>query len=129
MSAFIVKLLKGESPVIYGTGEQKRDFVHVDDVNDFHIRCMNDVRTDNRPFNLGSGNNYSIKDIYKMISVSLNTNIPPIFRPSLPGEAYETLADITQAQKLGWNPAVDIRQGLRGMLEFIKKEMKAGRIS
>ena len=37
MSAFIIKLLKGERPTIYGTGEKRRDFIYVDDVNDFHL--------------------------------------------------------------------------------------------
>jgi UDP-glucose 4-epimerase len=129
MSAFIIKLLRGERAIIYGTGDQKRDFVHVDDINDFHILCLNDARTDNGTFNLGSGNNYSIIDIYKMISELLNTNNTPIFMPGIPGEAYETLADITEAKRIGWSPAVNMQEGLRGMIEFIQKEMKSGRIA
>ena len=45
MSAFIIKLLRGERPIIYGTGEKRRDFIYVDDVNDFHLRCIDDERT------------------------------------------------------------------------------------
>ena len=128
MSAFIIKLLRGERPIIYGTGHQKRDFVHVDDVNNFHVLCMNDARTDNLTFNLGSGNNYSVMDIYKMISELLNKNISPIFMPGIPGEADETLADITEAKRIGWSPAVNMHEGLLGMIEFIQKEIKSGRI-
>ena len=40
MSAFVIKLLKKETPIIYGTGEKRRDFVYVDDVNDFHMLCL-----------------------------------------------------------------------------------------
>src|SRR6516165_6011685 len=62
-SAFIIKLLKNEPPVIYGSGKKRRDFVYVDDVNDFHLQCLDDPRTDNLDFNLGSGVNHSVLDI------------------------------------------------------------------
>ena len=55
MSAFIINLLKNERQIIYGTGEKRREFVYVEDVNDFHLRCLSDPRTDNRSFNLGVG--------------------------------------------------------------------------
>ncbi|NQT81084.1 MAG: NAD-dependent epimerase/dehydratase family protein [Candidatus Aminicenantes bacterium] len=127
MSAFIIKLLKGERPIIYGTGKKRRDFVYVDDVNDFHIKCINNSRTDNKIFNLGSGVNYSVLEIYKLVSELLGKRIEPIFKPALPGEAEITLADITEAKKLGWKPKTDIKTGLLKAIEYIKSEMAAGR--
>ena len=62
MSAFIIKLLRGEQPYIYGKKEKKRDFIHVDDVNNFHEICISNKKVDNQIFNLGSGKNYSVKD-------------------------------------------------------------------
>lgn len=128
MSAFIIKLLKGEKPIIYGTGEKRRDFVYVDDVNDFHLGCIEDPKTDNKTFNLGSGKNYSVLEIYKLVSELLGIKIDPIFKPNLPGEAEITLADITEAEKLGWKPKADIRTGLIKEIEYIKNEIVAGRI-
>jgi UDP-glucose 4-epimerase len=128
MSAFIIKLLKNESPTIYGTGNKRRDFVYVDDVNDFHMSCINDRRTDNKTFNLGSGQNYSVLEIYELVSELLGKKIPPVFKPDLPGEAEITLADITKAKKLGWEPKTDIKTGLIKAIEYIKNEMAAGRI-
>jgi len=52
MSAFIIKLLRGERPVIYGTGDKRRDFVFVDDVNEFHVLCAFDRRTDGQTYNV-----------------------------------------------------------------------------
>lgn len=77
-SSFIIKLLKGEQPIIFGTGEKRRDFVYVNDINDFHIQCMEDERTTGKVFNLGSGENYSINEIYKIISDLLKIDIKPI---------------------------------------------------
>jgi len=128
MSAFIIKLLKGQAPIIYGTGEKRRDFVYVDDINDFHCQCLTDERTDGRVFNLGSGVNYSVNDIYRLVSELLDIHIPPKRMPDLPGEAQETLADISAVRDLGWRPKTDIQTGLHNAIAYIKSEMAKGRI-
>jgi len=128
MSAFIIKLLKGERPIIYGTGKKRRDFIYIDDVNDFHLKCIDDPRTDNKTFNLGSGTNYSVLEIYEIVSQLLGKRIDPIFKPDLAGEAEITLADITEAKKLGWKPKTDIKTGIVKAIEYIKNEIAAGRI-
>jgi UDP-glucose 4-epimerase len=128
MSAFIIKLLKGERPVIYGSGRKRRDFIYVDDVNDFHRICLTDPRTDNKTFNLGSGTNHSVLEIYETIGELLGTHIEPIFKPDLPGEAQETLANIGEAGKLGWEPKTDLRTGLERTIAYIQEEMRLGRI-
>jgi len=128
MSAFIIKLLRGERPVIYGTGEKRRDFVYVDDVNDFHLLCLRDSRTDNETYNLGSGENHSVLEIYELVSRLLGVRLEPEFKPDLPGEAQITLADISKASALGWKPKTDLRTGIMRSIEYIKKEFEEGRI-
>jgi UDP-glucose 4-epimerase len=128
MSSFIINLLKDRPPIIYGSGEKRRDFVYVDDVNDFHLQCINDMRTNGEVFNLGSGKNYSVNDVYQIVSDILDIHIPPIHKPDLPGEAQETLADIKKAEKLGWKPKTSITDGLEKMVEFIKEEFAKGNI-
>ena len=127
-SSFIIKILRGEQPVIFGTGEKRRDFIHVDDINDFHIKCMNDTKTDGDVFNLGSGVNYSINEIYDTIASLLDYKNKPLYKPDLPGEAFANLADISKARSLGWKPKIDLRTGLKSSIDFIKNEMKKGRI-
>jgi UDP-glucose 4-epimerase len=128
MSAFIIKLLKGEHPLIYGTGEKRRDFVYVDDVNDFHLICIRDDRTNGKVFNVGSGVNYSVNEILHKISGMLGIWIEPIYKGDLPGEAEVTLADMTQARELGWEPKTLLESGLERAIEYIRQEMKAGRV-
>ena len=128
MSAFIIKLLKGERPVIYGTGEKRRDFVYVADVNDFHLLCLRDSRTENETYNLGSGENHSVLEIYDKVSRILGVRIEPEFKPDLPGEAQKTLADISKASALGWKPKTDLETGLIHAVDYIKSEMAEGRI-
>jgi len=128
ISAFIIKLLKDEKPTIYGTGKKRRDFVYIDDINNFHMKCINNIRTNNKTFNLGFGKNYSVIEVYGIVSKLLGKKIRPIFKPNLPGEAEITLADISEAGKAGWKPKIDIRTGLLEAIEYIKSEMEAGRI-
>jgi len=128
MSAFIIKLLKGERPVIYGTGEKRRDFVYVDDVNDFHLLCLRDSRTDHETYNLGSGENHSVLEIYDKVSRLLGVRLEPESKPDLPGEAQMTLADISKASALGWKPKTNLETGLLRAVDYIKSEMAAGRI-
>ena len=123
MSAFIIKLLKGERPVIFGSGGKRRDFIYVDDVNDFHLLCATDTHTDGGTFNLGSGINYSVRDIFDRVAGLLGTQLEVEYGPNLPGEAEETLADISAARALGWAPKVDLTEGLRRSIAFIREHV------
>ena len=127
-SAFIIKLLKGEQPVIYGTGEKRRDFIHVDDINDFHELCITDERTTGRAFNLGSGVNYSVSEIYSIIASLLGSSVKPEHKPDLPGEALANLADISAARSLGWTPKIGLKEWLQTSIEFIKDELAKGKV-
>jgi len=123
MSSFIMKMLKRERPVIYGNGEKRRDFIYVDDVNRFHLMAMNDERLDGGTFNVGSGINYSINEIFSAIENILRTGLTPIYREDLPGEAQITLADISQERTLGWEPKVSLEEGLKRSIEYIQSKV------
>jgi len=123
MSAFIIRMLRGERPVIYGTGEKRRDFIYVDDVNDFHMALLEGAWSNGRVFNVGTGVNYSINEIYQLVEELLQTGLKPIYKPDLPGEAQVTLADITAGRELGWQPKVDIHEGLRRSIQYIRERV------
>ncbi len=123
MSAFILKLLKGEKPVIYGTGQKRRDFIYVDDVNDFHLKCLTDARTDGGTYNLGSGENYSVEEIFQAVEGILKTGIKPEHKADLPGESQTTLADIGRARALGWTPKTSLKEGLLKSVEYIRQNV------
>jgi UDP-glucose 4-epimerase len=127
-SSFIIKLLKGERPTIFGTGEKRRDFIYVDDINDFHIQCIEDERTTGKVFNLGSGINYSINEIYTIISDLIGIRVEPLYLNDQPGEAFANLADISLAKSLGWVPKITLCEGLKTSIDFIKNELAKGNI-
>jgi nucleoside-diphosphate-sugar epimerase len=123
MSAFIIHLLRGTRPTIYGTGEKRRDFVYIDDVNDFHVQCLIDARTDGKVFNLGSGRSYSVREVFDTIQALLGTDLEPVYQSNLPGEAFENRADITLARSLGWEPRNTLEAGLRRSIAYIRENV------
>lgn len=120
MTAFILRLLQGQQPTIFGTGEKRRDFVYVDDVNDFHVRCLADGRTAGGTFNLGAGRDHSVAEIFALVARLLDSNVEPLWAPDLPGEAERTCADIGAARALGWEPKVPLEEGIRRSIDYIR---------
>jgi nucleoside-diphosphate-sugar epimerase len=123
MSSFIIRMLQGEHPIIFGTGEKRRDFIYVDDVNDFHLVILEDQRANGGIFNVGSGANLSVNEVYHLVEDLLQTGLQPVYEPDLPGEAQVTLADLTAARSLGWKPRVSVREGLGRTIEYLQKKI------
>ncbi len=143
MSYIIKELIQNKIPTMYGDGEQKRDFLFINDVTELNKLVMEKENAKNETFNVGSGQIYSINEIYGAVDDILKTGIKPIRKK--PHEMYEginniqegkgiredliaketnkfTQADISKAKKLlGWEPKVNLKEGLLASVEFIKK--------
>jgi UDP-glucose 4-epimerase len=99
---WINNIKNGTQCEIYGNGEQRRDFTHVDDIVDALILIM-EKQAYGYEFELGRGKNYSVNEVAKMFSIE------PIYREAKPGEARDTLnQDNTAHEILGWNPQKDL---------------------
>jgi UDP-glucose 4-epimerase len=93
---------KGIECEIYGNGEQRRDFTHVDDIIDALIRIQKQQAYGNN-FELGRGKNYSVNEVAELLDIN------PIYKPAKPGEAQETLnIDKSGQSILGWEPKIDL---------------------
>lgn len=88
----------GELLTITGTGEQRRDFTHVNDICQGMI-CLSKDSHKGEIYNLGTSKNYSINELAKLYTHQSYKHIP-----ARPGEAWSTLADITKTQKFGYTP-------------------------
>ena len=85
--------------------------------------CIDNDKTNNEVFNVGSGKNYSIKDIYEKIKSILDSDIDPLFGENLDFEAQENLANIDKAKHIGWNPSTDLSAGLKKSIDYIRKHV------
>jgi UDP-glucose 4-epimerase len=101
---------KGIDCEIYGDGNQRRDFTHVDDIVDALIRIQKQQAYNNN-FELGRGKNHSVNEIAKIL------NITPIYKSSKPGEARNTLnTDRLATDMLGWEPKINLEDYLTSYL-------------
>jgi UDP-glucose 4-epimerase len=112
---FFKQALHSKPMTIVGDGKQRRDFTNIKDIVKANILTMerianNDV--DGETFNIGTGRNYSIIEIVGMIEkelISRNKMSSSVFIPSRPGEANETLADVSKFYKaIGWKPEINL---------------------
>tara|TARA_R100001510_G_C7655362_1_gene214470 strand:+ start:590 stop:1480 length:891 start_codon:yes stop_codon:yes gene_type:complete len=105
---------EGKPLTITGTGEQRRDFTHVDDIVDGLIRCGNslidgDSGVSGEVFELGRGQNHSINEVANMFG----EDYPKEYIPARKGEYDVTLADYSKAKEiLGWEPSINLKDYL-----------------
>jgi UDP-glucose 4-epimerase len=116
---FIGLMLDGKRPKIFGTGEQVRDYLYVDDV----VRA-NELALDQGSgeiVNIGTGVGTSVNQIFATLKDLLEFAGEPIYEAARPGEIQRIYLDATRArQVLGWQPTVDFREGLRRTLEWTR---------
>lgn len=112
---FIHCLMKGDPPVIYGDGEQTRDFVFVKDVVQANIRAMqSDARG---TFNVASGIQTSVNDLASILCRLFRSPQKPIYESGRTGEVKYSVASIAMAMNaFGYHPEYSLEKGLRAML-------------
>jgi UDP-glucose 4-epimerase len=111
VSKFIERAKRGLPPVIYGDGTQTRDFIHVADV----ARLVEVVldRGAAGVYNVGTGRAVSIRELAAIVMRLARLNGEPLYTPPRLGDIRHSAADITRARSLGWEPQIEIEEGLR----------------
>jgi len=120
---FITKVLKGESPVIYGDGHQSRDFTFVENNVMGNVLASTAQGAAGKVINLACGRSYSLLDLLAEINSVLGTSVKPKFAAPRKGDVKHSLADIEQARELlGYDVKVDFHEGLRRTIEWYRKK-------
>lgn len=135
-AGFALRIMGGNNPIIFGDGNRRRDFVHVDDINDFHLQCLTDERTINETFNLGIGNSYSLFEIGEYVANSLHEKsiccVPVTLDydmlPEINGEAFEIRSNISKARAIGWSPKRTIQDAISDTVVYLDAQVKDGHI-
>jgi nucleoside-diphosphate-sugar epimerase len=110
---FIQLMADGQRPVIYGDGEQSRDFVHVDDVVAANLAAAT-TDCDGEIFNVAGGDRITINELVETLNTVLGTDIQPTYDDPRPGDVRHSQASISKAESmLGYSPSVDLEAGLR----------------
>ncbi len=113
------RMLAGAPVVIYGDGEQTRDFVHVDDVVDAFVRAM--AAGDGLRCNVGTGEQTSVNELFAELAGLVGYDREPEYAPARAGELQRAALDVSRAAaELGWKPRTSLREGLANTLEWLR---------
>lgn len=109
---FITRLLSGKPPIIYGDGEQTRDFIFVADVVRANVTAMESDASG--VYNIAGGRRISLNELAAALSEITGIHHQPVYEPPRPGDVRDSLADISRARgAFGFSPGYTLDEGLR----------------
>ncbi|MDH7569028.1 MAG: NAD-dependent epimerase/dehydratase family protein [Armatimonadota bacterium] len=123
VAIFIGALSRGETPTVYRypDGEMSRDYVFVRDVVEANILAM--TRGSGMEFNIGTGRGTTVSELLEAVQRTMGTQIEPKIGAARPGEIRQTYLAIDRARRyLGWEPRVNLEQGLWETAEWFRQK-------
>ncbi len=126
---FIMQLLGGQKPVIYGDGRQSRDFTYIENVIEANLKaCLADSDAAGEVYNIAFGGQEYLIDVYSMLVQSLGIDkengeyLKPEFQEERCGDIRHSCADISKArEKLHYNPSWSFERGIKAAIEWYKE--------
>jgi UDP-glucose 4-epimerase len=123
ISLFSTALLEGRQPIIYGDGEQTRDFTYVANVVDGVLRACEAPNAAGEVINVATGGRISLNELLRVMNRICGTSEKPIYRDLRAGDVRDSQADISKAKSLlGYTPLVNLEDGLRQTLDWCRAE-------
>jgi nucleoside-diphosphate-sugar epimerase len=120
---FITRMLAGERPVIYGDGEQTRDFVFVEDVVQANLLAAEAPGASGEVFNVASSESLSVNRLARTIADVLGRPLEPVYAAERAGDIRHSAADIGKiAAGLGYVPRFDFRRGLERTIAWYREQ-------
>jgi len=111
--AFVSRMVRGQPPVIFGDGEQTRDFCYIDNVMDANVLAMQAANLRGEAVNIACGERVSLNQIVERINQHLGTKLRPVYQPARVGDVKHSLAALEAARRvLGYEPQIMFAEGL-----------------
>jgi nucleoside-diphosphate-sugar epimerase len=124
---FSTRLLSGEPPIVYGDGEQTRDFTFVTNVVDANWKAATCPDVAGEAFNIGCGTQTNLNQLIGKLNKILGSQIKANYEPARKGDVRHSVADVSKAKKmLGYSPAVTLEMGLQRVLDWYRNLPEAG---
>jgi dTDP-glucose 4,6-dehydratase len=122
---FVHQALSGQPITVYGDGRQTRSFCYVSDLIEGIYRLMQ--LDEHEPVNIGNPHEITILEFAERIRTLLGSSVPIIFEPLPQDDPKQRCPDISKARRLlGWEPKVNLEEGLRRTLEFFQRQFVPG---
>ena len=128
IAIFIQRILAGLTPVIYGDGEQVRDFVYVGDVVRANVAALTVPADEPVVVNIGTGRGTSVNALWRALAAVAQPGASPYHEPARAGDVLRSVLDPSRAKiVLGWQPEVGLEEGLRRTWQWFVTDANAGR--
>jgi len=122
VAIFTSKLLKGEQPVINGTGLQTRDYVFIEDVVKANLLALSDDSTD--IYNIGTGNETTVNEIFNILNSIIGNGQQEKHGPAAAGEQMRSVITSDKIfKKFNWRPSVKLEDGLKKTVDYFKAKL------
>ena len=117
--SFILSLLEGRRPTIYGDGEQSRDFTYISNVVDANLLALTAEGVGGRSYNIACGEAITLNDVVRHLNRITGQSVEPVYEPGRAGDVRRSLADVSAAeQELGYTPRVGFEEALARTLAY-----------
>jgi len=117
VSKFFLDILAGNYPVIYGNGQQTRDFIYVMDVVNANLQAIR--LANGKVLNISTNKDISINDLYRKIIKISNINVKPIFKEKREGDVSQSYLDNIRAEReLKWKAITSLEDGLQETYKY-----------
>jgi len=124
LSRFITEMLNGQSPTIFGDGEQSRDFTYVANVVRGNLLACQAKGVAGKMYNVACGKNVTLNQVVVSLNKLLGTNLTSNYSSARVGDIKHSLADISRAARdLNYTPFVDFDTGLKLTVEWYRKKL------
>jgi len=125
ITIFTNRLLKDMPPIVFGDGEQTRDFVYVEDVVEANMLALNCKNAVGEAFNVGTGSSVSVNQVAETLKEIMNKReLKNTYAPPRPADGRHGYADISKAQRiLGFHPKVGLKDGLTQLVEWYRNSI------
>ena len=118
---FVQRLLAGETPQVFGDGEQSRDFTYVENAVEANLLAATAEGAGGAVCNVGCGRRYTLNELLDSLRGLIASNVGAEYLEERPGDVRHSLADIEEArERLGYEPLVDFEEGLRRTVEWYR---------
>lgn len=119
---FLNKLSRGQRPVIFGDGEQTRDFVYVEDVVEANMLALNSAKAVGEALNIGTGTPHTINELVQRLQEKLGKEkMKPIYKSSRRGDVRHSYASIEKAKRiLGYKPKFSLEEGIDKLVSWFQ---------
>jgi nucleoside-diphosphate-sugar epimerase len=119
---FLRRMLAGKRPIIYGDGEQSRDFTAVANVVEANLLAAEATHGVGEAFNVACGEASTLNQVVAWINESLGTGLEPLYEPPRPADVRHSFASIQKAETiLGYRPRTDVQAGLREAVAWFRE--------